>query len=385
MRKSSVVWIVLLLGTAPVWAGWDEGVAAFKAGDYTTAAGQFQDVVASSPDGYQSHYMLGLSLQKLNRKEEALASLRKAYDLNPNDLGVKISLGQSYRAVRRFGDAAELLAKIDGSSVPSNQRASFYQMRAEAYYRSNNVSKALGDFKQLASLLPNDAQAQYTYGSTAVSQGQTEAGLAALKKANTLAPNDAKIAKSYVNGLIQQGRRTKDKAAKKQAYMQAASVAKKMAAASPTYDNLMLQVSAELGAGLYDRAAATGQQASAKNSSDWLPHYYVGQAYTSSGKFAEALSPLQTALSKATSADDKKKVYSQLGYTYQKQKNYAKSIEAYNQAGNSAAAAKVLEQQETDKYNAKVEEENKVIQEMKAEAARLEEEMKALEGNGGGR
>jgi len=383
MRQSTLVWVLFLLLALPAWAGWDEGVAAFKAGDFAAATEQFRGVVKQSPDGYQSHYMLGLSLQRINRKEEALASLRRAYDLNPNDLPVKMALGQSYLAVRRFGNAAKLLAKVDGSAVPSNQRKKLYQMRAEAYFRSNNMPMALADFKQLAALLPNDAQAQYTYGSMALSQGQTSAGLAALKKANSLAPNDAKIAKTYVNGLIKQGQVPGDKASKRRFYMQAASIAKKLATASPTYDHLMLQLSAELGAGLYARAAETGKVAISKNGSDWLPHYYVGQAYTSIGQFGEALTPLQTALAKVGSTRDKNRVYLQLGYMYSKQKDYAKSIEAYNRGGHAVKAAKVLEIQETDKYNSKVEKENKVIQEMKAEAARLEAEMEALEGGGG--
>ncbi len=383
MRKSSLIWVLLWLLALPAWAGWDEGVAAFKAGDFKAAEQQFRGVVKQSPDGYQSHYMLGLSLQRINRKEEALASLRKAYDLNPNDLPVKMALGQSYRAMRRFGDAAQLLAKIDASTVPSNQRQQFYQMRAEAYFRSNNMPRALADFKQRAALLPNDAQAQYTYGSTALSQGQSSAGLAALKKANSLAPSDSKIAKIYVKGLIKQGQVPGDKASKKRFYMQAASIAKKLAAASPTYDHLMLQLSAELGAGLYGRAAETGKVAISKNGADWLPHYYVGQAFTSIGQFSEALTPLQTALAKVGSTKDKNRVYLQLGYMFSKQKDYAKSIEAYNRGGHGERAAKVLEIQETDKYNSKVEEENKVIQEMKAEAARLEAEMAALEGGGG--
>ena len=79
---------ILLLPTIAA-AGWDEGVAAFRAKNFKAAAIEFQKLVEQSPDGFQGHYMLGLTLEQLNRKSEALQHLRKAYELNPDDLNVK--------------------------------------------------------------------------------------------------------------------------------------------------------------------------------------------------------------------------------------------------------------------------------------------------------
>ena len=50
------------------FAGWDEGVAAFKSKNYTEAAKQFNIFVQQKPNSDKGHYMLGLSLR--NSKQE---------------------------------------------------------------------------------------------------------------------------------------------------------------------------------------------------------------------------------------------------------------------------------------------------------------------------
>ena len=187
MRKYLTLIIsLLLIGAGPALAGWDEGVAAFTSKNYQAAAGEFQALVKQNPDGYRGHYMLGLSLEKLKRKEEALHHLRKAYDLNPNDLSIKVALGRAYFYVRRYSDVTKLLGSVDASSLPAAQQVAFYQIRGQSKFKSGNTEGAAADFRQLTKLRPDDAKIQYMYGTTALSLGQSEAGLAALNKASQL-------------------------------------------------------------------------------------------------------------------------------------------------------------------------------------------------------
>ncbi len=384
MRKSLTLFGALILASSlPLAAGWDEGVAAFKAKNYQQAAQEFQGVVDASPDSYNGYYMLGLTFEKLNRQAESLKALREAYDLNPNDLGVKLALARAYRGNKKYSEVAKLLGTIDAGSLPGSQKVPFYQMRGEALIRTNKASTALNDFKALGNLRPDDAQTQYLIGSTALNLGKIDEGIAAMEKVVRLAPGDGEKAKILVNALLTKGRGAPSKTAKKAAYAKAANVARNLASKSPSYDNLILQVSAELGAGMYVEAARSGNAAIAKNSSDWLAHYYVGQAYTSSGQFVQAINPLQTALTKTQDPNDVKKVWRQLGFAYEKQKDFVKSIDAYNKAGDRAGLARVQENKDTAEFNQKVEEENKRIKEMEAEAKRLEEELKELESGGG--
>lgn len=115
-----------------------------------------------------------------------------------------------------------------------------------------------------------------------------------------------------------------------------------------------------------------------------MAYYYLGQAYTSAGQFAQAEAPLNTAKSKVSSPKDLKSVQRQLGFAYEKQKKYAASIAAYQNAGDQAGVTRVSENEKTENFNKQVEEENDVIKAMEAEAKKLEAELKALEQGGGG-
>ena len=74
------------------FAGWDEGVAAIKAKNYTKAVTEFEEVVDKNPKVWRGHYMLGLSYHYMGQAYASNKSFQKAYDLNPNDLSIKQGL-----------------------------------------------------------------------------------------------------------------------------------------------------------------------------------------------------------------------------------------------------------------------------------------------------
>lgn len=385
MRKSVITSVIVMFAAAstlPAFAGWEEGVAAFKEKKYQQAAAEFQKLVDQNPEGYRSHYMLGMSLQRLGRKEEALNHLREAYNLNPNDLSIKLELGKAYYTVRRYAEVTKLLNTVDVSKLPSSHQPPFYQMRGEAKLKMNDFNGGFSDYRALSKLSPKDAKVQYKLGAVALKADRLDDAVRALDMAVQLDPNDPDKKKTYANALIKKGRLTRDKTAKKSSYLKAAELAKAVVARDGSFDNLMLQMSAELGAGAYDQAVLTGEKAMAKNPGDWLVPFYIGQAYTSSDQQAKAEEPLKKALELAKKPEDQKKVWKQLGFAYEKQKKYSDSISAYQNAGDGAAVARVEKNLETERYNEQVESENEQIRRMEEEAARLEAELKALEEGG---
>lgn len=382
MRKTTIFLFVLslvLVGTLPAAAGWDEGVAAYKAGNYTQAAKEFQAVVQEKPDWGGGHYMLGQALQKLNRDEEALTHLRKAYDLDPNDVSRQMLLAKAYLDNRRYNDAANLLGNINPSSLPKSQQSYYHQMTSVAYSKSGQSSKAISSLKQAADANPNSADAQYNYGVAAFNAGQEQAGLAAIEKALRLAPNDTEKKATYVKVLIRNAR-TASGSAKTAAYKKAAPAAQDLASASPTFDNLLTLGEVHLGAKDYSAAATAFQKAVAKNGNDWLGHYYLGQAQTSLGRYPQAESSLRTALERTSDAKNERTIWGQIGFVNEKLKNYDEAKDAYRKAGQSGAIARVEENERIAAENQGIEAENTRIREMEEERKRLEEELKELPG-----
>ena len=381
-KKQTISYLlaVLFLGTvAVVEAGWDEGVAAFKAGNFTEAAKQFQTFVDERPDVFQGHYMLGQTLAKLNRNQEAMSHLQKALELEPGNVGVQLALGKVYLSAGRYGDAAGLLGKIDSSSLPAAQRTAVDQMMALALEKSGDSDSALDRLARAAKAKPDDADLQYQYGAAALRAGDGAAASTALAKAVQLDPKDINKQKTYAQALLRQGR-TSQGAAKTSAYEKAAAASQKVVSADASFDNLMLLAGAQLGAKQFDGALASAKQAAGKNPNDWLPLYYQGQALTQKGQFGAAESTLKQALGKASSSADKVTVWKQLGFVYEKQKSYDQAVTAYKNAGDSASMARVEENRKTDEYNQQIEQENEKIRALAEEEERLKEELKQLPG-----
>lgn len=382
MRVVLPVLALSLLATAvPSHAGWDEGVAAFKAGDYKTAAKEFQTVVEQQPKYAGGHQMLGQVLLKLNRDQEALTHLRKAYDLNPNDERSQLLLGKAYTESRRYADAAALLGKIDPAALPTPQRGALHQMLAVALERSGQSDRAYSELGKAARLSPNDANLQLQYGLSALKAGNTQVALAALEKATRLDPRDPKKQEAYVTAALTKARTTTG-TAKQSAYRTAATAGKALVASNSTYDNLMLLGGAQLGAKQYDDAIKTYTRASTKNSSDWLPNYYIGQAYTVKAQYRSAESALKQALNTVNSPKDESTVWKQLGFVYEKQKNYNQAVSAYQRAGDRVAANRVDDNRKTAEFNKKVEEEAAEFARFKEEEEKLREALKELPGGG---
>ncbi|MGD2113469.1 MAG: tetratricopeptide repeat protein [Acidobacteriota bacterium] len=374
-----VLTVLALVVAVPADAGWEEGVEAFKAGNYSVAAKEFQSVVESSPEYANGHFMLGQALSKLNRKQEALNGFRKAYDLNPNSVQFQFALANAYLAVERYGDAARLYQMIDASGLPRNMQPAFHKNKALALGKSGRSDEALAALRDTARSSPNDAEAQYHYGIAAFNSGDTDAGAAALERAVRL---DAKetYREAYIKALIRQAREGRGN--KVSAYAKAVEQARALVSSSPTYDNLLTLGEAQLGAKQYQAAAQTFGRAADQKSGDWLPHFYRSQALTSLQQYGEAEESLRQALAADPSSSDERRVYRQIGFVNEKLKNYEEAKTAYSRAGDSASVERVQQNQEIAEENRRIEAENRRIEEMRREREKLEQELKELEEGG---
>jgi len=369
-----------LLVVAPGLAGWDEGVAAFKAKNFAQAAKEFEAVVRDRSDWAGGYLMLGRSQLLLDRTSDAVSSLRKGYDLDPQNLEIQLALAQAYLAARRAPEASQLLSKVSVASVPKERQSLFQQLQAKAAAESGQEGLAAAALAKAAAASPNDATVQFNYGVVSLNSGATATAVSALEKAVRLDPNDPEKLKILVQALVRQGRETKGNA-KDGIYGRASEVARSLVNRSASYDNLLLLGETQLGAGQYDAAVATFAQASAKNGGDWLPHFYAGQAQTATAKYGEAEASLRRGLDRATSGSDKSRIWRQLGFVYEKQKNFAQAKAAYRSGGDDAGVARIAENEQIAEHNKQADAENARLEELK----RQQEELRKKIQEGGGK
>jgi tetratricopeptide (TPR) repeat protein len=370
---------VMLAGGARSFAGWEEGLFAFQTQDYATAETEFRTLVRQDPKAYRPYYMLGLTLRQVGQEAEGLEHLRKAYQLNPSDLKVKMALALAYYSAGEYRDVLALLGALEVALLPAQSHSAILQIRGMARENTGDVNGALQDFMKLAATQPEDAGIQYFYGAKAVAAGRLDAGIFALEKAMRLDPEDSAKARLYALSLIKRGRVVGDDAAMKQDYLRAAEVAAKLVAADPSHANLMLKSSAELGAGEYNKAIETSQAAISSKPDAWLAHFYLGQAYARARQYTDAEEPLRSALDRAD-PEEHSVIWNELGLVYEKQKKTAESAEAYRLAKGSSSPARTQSEVEDDRATEEIEARKQRLNDMKREAKQLEDELKKLEG-----
>ena len=380
MKRSNyaVMLMALALVSTASYAGWPEGVAAFQKGDLTQAANEFKSVVDAQPEWPGGHYMLGWTYLRAKRNQEAITHLRKAYDLDKSNADYQLRLGEAYINAQRYADGVAVLSKIDAAALSDPKaRPHLTKLKAVAYSKTGQTTAAIAEFKRAAEAEPNNAELWYQYGALAFNDGSNDVAVSALTKAAQLAPRDAAKQRSLAQALLKKGRTTRS--GKETIYKQAAAAAQKLVAADASADNLILHGECQLGAKDYDGAIASFEKAAAKAGS-WLPHFYIGQAYTAKAQYRSAESSLKTALDNTSAAADETRVWKQLAFVYEKQKNFNGAIEAYTRAGDSGGAERARENKRIADENLSIEEENRRLAQMEEEKKRLEEELKKLPG-----
>lgn len=373
---ASVLTLLVLGAAGPAEAGWEEGVAAFKSGNYSAAAKEFQGVVESAPDYAAGHFMLGQALAKLNRDQDAVNAFRKAYDLNPNSVEYQFALANAFLTAKRYDDAAQLYGRINVSGLPNQYQAAYHKNKAIALEKSGRGDEALAALRDTARARPNDAGSQYAYGVAAYNSGDTGAAVTALAKAVQLQATP-QYREAYAKALVRQARQ--EPAKKSANYGRAAEQARALVAAEASYDNLLLLGEVQLGSKQYREAVDSLSKAAAKKPNDWISLYYLSQAQTSVGDYPAAEATLAKLLQTNLSDENERRVYKQIGFVHEKLRKYEEAKVAYRRAGDQRSIARIEQNEKISAENQQIEEHNRQIEQMRSEQEALEEELRELE------
>jgi len=85
------------------------GIALFNVPDLPAAQKELQAAIVAAPTAPQPHYVLGLAAKTQNRTEEAIAEFQKVLQIDPNDVGANVNLGQLYAQQRKYTEAITVL------------------------------------------------------------------------------------------------------------------------------------------------------------------------------------------------------------------------------------------------------------------------------------
>jgi tetratricopeptide (TPR) repeat protein len=331
---AAAVVLLLLAVTVPANAEWNKGLEAYKKKDWATAVKEFEEVTKTNPDYAGAYYMLGVSQRANGQLSPAIASLRKAVELDGSQASYKIALGQALLQVDRFQDAYEVLKPLNISSLDASHRTSYALLFAQAATKTNRAGEAVSVLTTQARADTGDARLQQALGSAYSATGDEAKAFEAFKKAFELSPKDVTSGRNAVRAGISVARRSTSAQQKARYYGQAAQVAEKLATSSPTFDHQLLAGEASLGAKAYSRALGWFDKARAQQPNNALVYYYSAQCKTSLNKLNPAISDLQQALKNRPAGKLRTQVYNQGGYIYDKKEDYNNAISWYQEAGN---------------------------------------------------
>jgi tetratricopeptide (TPR) repeat protein len=85
------------------------GIALFNIPDVPAAQKELQAAIAAAPTAPQPHYVLGLAAKSQNKADEAIASFQKVLQIDAQDVGTNINLGQLYAQQRKYAEAITVL------------------------------------------------------------------------------------------------------------------------------------------------------------------------------------------------------------------------------------------------------------------------------------
>ncbi len=342
--------ILPLLVAAPIFAAWEDGVAAFRDGRYREAAAEFQALISAAPEAPEGHYMLGLSLLHGRQEAEAVKPLVTAVGLNPEQTSYRLTLAQ---AQHRAGDPTAALATLeaqDPSAVAQPHRQSFGQLLAKV---ATDADPSEASRKILLRALDADAGSRplwFALAHLAQRLQRPEEVFEALEKAFELEPGDAGVGRQAVAAAFALTR-GRDDAERQRWYRQAAAVAGKVVEVSPSAASWLLAGEALMGAQDYGAARRMFEQAAtpsagapdAPSTPDPLASFYLASCDLALGEAESALSHLETSLANVSDLELRQQILVAQGKAWRRLERFEAAAEAYRQAGDAEKVAEMVQ------------------------------------------
>jgi tetratricopeptide (TPR) repeat protein len=344
----AVATTMLLLAAVQAHAEWNKGLEAYNKKDWATAVKEFEEVTKTNPDYAGAYYMLGVSQRAHGQLSPAVASLRKAVELDGSQASYKIALGQALLQTERYQDAYELLKPMNLSAMDASLRSNYALLFAQAATKTNRPGEAISVLTTQTRADSRNPRLQQALGSAYNGAGDEPNAFEAFKKAFELNPKDVTSGRNAVRAAISIARRSGTDQQKSRYYNQAGQLAESLATSSPTFDHQLLAGEAWLGAKQWSKALGWFDQARAKQTSNALVYYYSAQCKTSMNQLNPAIADLQQALKLNVTGRLRTQIYNQGGYIYDKKKDYDNAIRWYQEAGNQS----MVSQMETKRDNA---------------------------------
>jgi tetratricopeptide (TPR) repeat protein len=279
-------------------ADYKQAVIYYTRGQCDKVIQEVKPDLEADPKWELGHRLLGLCYKKTKKYDLAVAELTRAIELKSPAFSTYMGLGEIYWEQNKFDKTAEILGVGEKYLKPSDEeqvkdiRYRLYHLRGSAHYRQKKYADAVRDLTQALRLNSNDAADFSQLGISYYHLGKYEDAIAALGKATSIKAGDRTSTEFLARCYQKRG----ETSLKNKQYKQAVE----------------------------DLNKALGF-----NSTDGSIHYNLGLAYLLMNNYDAAESALMKAAELLPNNAD---TFQQLGYIYEKKKQYNKALDAYKKA-----------------------------------------------------
>jgi tetratricopeptide (TPR) repeat protein len=192
------------MAEAPADALYLQALSACEEGRVVEAVAMLRRALALAPDQVRIHALLGQALVHLGHGEDALASFDRALSLGPATARLHGARADALVALNRLDDAVQSYDRalaLDATSV------SDWCNRGAVLHDRGQYEEAAASFAHAAKLAPDFAQAHCNHGNALFALKRHEAAISCFDQAIGLEPGFAAAHNNRANALDQLGRR----------------------------------------------------------------------------------------------------------------------------------------------------------------------------------
>lgn len=179
------------------------GRTAYANREWDAAAAYWRAEVDDNPDGAYGHYMLGLSLWKGGRLDEAVAALTTAGELNPQSVKSFINLS---RVLNERGDYDSALEAAEAARLIDPEHPQALYLQARSLRNLGRIDDAVAALDQALAFDPEYGHAWNLLGLIDIHRGRAADAAVSLRNAATLEPGIAYINANFGRALELSGR-----------------------------------------------------------------------------------------------------------------------------------------------------------------------------------
>jgi tetratricopeptide (TPR) repeat protein len=319
------------VGNAPVSTDTTHAFQLFQQKQYAAAAKEAKEIAANDPGNAEAWKLAGFSQFYLKEYAEAAEDLQRALDLqrrtDQEDPHTVDALAESYTLAEKFDRALPLLVTVTTrkGATPDPQ---FIYYRGLAEYKTGKIDDAEKTFNAAVKANPKDVASLLYLGQIALGKKDLDGAIAALNRATT---NDPKLASAWwllTSAYLRRATSTNDETKAGADYLGAVRTGEALTRLRSDEEAIGLYARALIGAQQYARAAAVLERVGSDSASG-ITLYLLGLSYSRANNFPKAILALERAVAKTPNDVNS---YRELGYDYEKTKQYAKAFATYDKA-----------------------------------------------------